>query len=126
MQRIVLRSKIHRACVTDANLEYEGSISIDRSLMEAAEIGEYEKVLIANLANGERIETYVIAAAPGSRTICLNGAAAHKFSIGDRVIIMAFGVAGEGELPWHQPRVVLVDEKNEIVAGPKLPRGSVR
>ncbi|UCD94368.1 MAG: aspartate 1-decarboxylase, partial [Candidatus Zixiibacteriota bacterium] len=86
------KSKIHRATVTDANLNYEGSITIDADLMKAADIVEYEKVQIANIANGERLETYVMTGEPGSGTICINGAAARKCRKGDLIIIISYGL----------------------------------
>jgi aspartate 1-decarboxylase len=115
MFRKILKSKIHRATVTDANLEYEGSITIDRTLMDAAGILPFEYLRIANLNNGERFETYVIAGEPGSGTICVNGAAAHKAGTGDRVIIFQYAYLGEEELASHVPKVVHVDEQNRIV-----------
>lgn len=115
MYRIMLKSKIHRACVTDANLDYQGSITIDRALMDAVDLREDEKVLVANLTNGKRIETYVIPAERGSKTICINGAAAHKFSKGDRIIVMAFSVVGEEELQTYQPRKIALNERNEVI-----------
>lgn len=110
----VLKSKLHRARVTDANAEYEGSIGISRNLLEAVGFLPYEKVLVANLENGERLETYVIVAdEPGQ--IVLNGAAAHKGSRGDRVIIMSFARISPEEAEYHKPRVAVLDDKNKIV-----------
>ncbi len=114
MELSILKSKIHRATVTEACLDYVGSITIDRELMEKAGILEYEKVLVANVENGERLETYVIAGEAGSGVICLNGAAAHMASVGDKVIIMAFGFFSPEEAVTSQPTVVFVDEKNKI------------
>lgn len=115
MLRKILKSKIHRATVTDANLEYEGSITIDGALMAAAGILPFEYLRIANLSNGDRFETYVISGEPGSGTICVNGAAAHKAGKGDLLIIFQYAYLGEEELAAHTPKVVHVDGKNRIV-----------
>ena len=114
MELFLLKSKIHRAVVTEARQDYIGSITIDRHLMEAAGITDYEKVLVANVDNGKRLETYVIPGAPHSGTICLNGAAAHDFSVGDKVIIMAFAALSQKEAETYRPEVVFVNEKNEL------------
>jgi aspartate 1-decarboxylase len=114
MQRFMLKSKIHRATVTDADLHYEGSISIDEKLLEAADIVPYEKVAIYNITNGERFTTYAIKAKKGSGTICLNGAAARKVSKGDLIIIASYVAADEKETQGWKPKCVLVDGKNEI------------
>ena len=111
----MLRSKIHRATVTDANLAYEGSITIDVQLMEAASLLPYEQVMISNLNNGERFETYVIPGERGSGKVCLNGPAARKGVAGDKIIIFAYGYYREEELKDFKPRIILVDEKNQIV-----------
>jgi len=108
----VCKSKIHRATVTDGDLNYVGSISIDRNLMEAADIVEYEKVQVANINTGDRFETYVIAAAAGSGTIALNGAAARRGEIGDLIIIIAYGVIDRTEAESFRPRIVHVDAAN--------------
>jgi aspartate 1-decarboxylase len=108
--RIFLRSKLHKATVTEANLEYVGSVTIDRDLMEAADLAEHEKVLIVDNTNGARLETYVIPGARGSGVICINGAAAHLVSRGDEVIIMAFEVTASP----RPPRVVLLGPGNRI------------
>jgi len=113
--RQILKSKIHRATVTDANLEYEGSITIDGALMEAAGILPYEYLRIANLNNGERFETYVIPGEPGRGTICVNGAAAHKAGKGDLVIIFQYAYLNEEELTSHMPKIIHVDGQNRIV-----------
>ena len=110
----VLKSKIHRALVTGANIEYMGSISIDKELMEHAGIIPYEKVLVASLDNGERLETYVIEGKRGSGVICLNGAAARKIVKGDRVIILSFALMDEKEAANHKPKSIYVNEKNKI------------
>ena len=108
--RTFLKSKIHRATVTEANLDYVGSISIDSSLMEKTGLEEYEKVAVWNISNGERIETYTVKAEQYSGTICLNGAAAKKFSKGDLVIIAAFETT---DTPT-KPKIILVDKNNKF------------
>ena len=115
MLRTFMRSKIHQARVTDANLNYVGSITIDEDIMEAVGISENEKVQVVNNNNGERIETYVIRGERGSKMICLNGAAARRFQIGDTVIIIAYGLVKEDEIALHQPKIVILDETNNIV-----------
>lgn len=115
MFRQMLKSKIHRATVTDANLEYEGSITIDKKLMEMADILPYEKVHVVDLSNGTRLETYAIEADAGSATICLNGAAARLVHKGDKVIIMSYASVKETAAQKMQPKIVLVDEENKIV-----------
>ncbi len=107
-----LKSKIHRATVTQAELNYVGSITVDSDLMEAAGLFEYEKVQIADVDNGARFETYVIAGDAGSGVICLNGAAARCVAVGDKVIIMSYARLTPEEIPANPPRVVFVDEKN--------------
>ena len=108
--RFFLRSKLHKARVTEANLEYVGSVTIDRDLMEAADLAEHEKVLIVDNTNGARLETYVIPGPRGSGVICINGAAAHLVSEGDEVIIMAFELAHRAPTPT----VVLLDAHNRV------------
>ena len=110
----MLKSKIHRATVTQAELNYVGSITIDESLMEAAGIIEYEKVQIADVDNGARFETYVIAGETGSGIICLNGAAARMVSTGDKVIIMSYAQMQPQEVKENPPKVVFVDDDNKI------------
>lgn len=114
MMITMLKSKIHRAVVVQAELNYVGSITIDSSLMEAAGILEYEKVQIADVENGNRFETYVIAGEPGSGMICLNGAAARQVQVGDHVIIMAYAEMTPEEVKEQKPQVVFVDEDNQI------------
>lgn len=111
----MLKGKIHRARVTQAELNYVGSVTIDRTLMDAAGILEYEKVQIADVDNGERLETYVIAGEAGSGVICLNGAAARCVSTGDKVIIMAYAQVTPEEAQSFKPKVVFVDEANRHV-----------
>jgi aspartate 1-decarboxylase len=108
----VLKSKIHPATVTEACLQYEGSIVIDEVLMKAAGIKEYEKVLVANIANGNRYETYVMKGKPDSGVICVNGAGARYSCVGDKVTVFAFGIIGESESV--HPKIVLVNGKNCI------------
>jgi aspartate 1-decarboxylase len=117
MQIQVLKSKIHRVKVTGANLNYIGSITIDESLLEASNIIEGEKVAIVNINNGERFETYAIPAKRGSKTICLNGATAHKGDVGDRLIIFTFAQVDEDEADALKPLVLVFDENNEIITG---------
>jgi aspartate 1-decarboxylase len=115
MMRVILKSKIHRATVTQADLHYVGSIAIDRELMEAADLLENEQVVIADITNGSRLETYVIPAPAGSGTIGINGAAAHLVNEGDLVIIMSYATVEDSEARAIKPTVVHVDEKNRIV-----------
>lgn len=110
----VLRSKIHRATVTENNLNYAGSITIDRDLMDAAGLYEFETVLVANVNNGTRHETYVIEGERGSGVICLNGAAARLCMVGDIVLVLSFAYMTAEELADHQPVVVLADEHNAV------------
>lgn len=110
----MLQAKIHRATVTQAELDYVGSITVDASLLEAAGIREYQKVQIVDVNNGQRFETYTIAGEKDSGVICLNGAAARCVSTGDKVIIMAYSAYEESELKDHHPKVVFVDDKNQI------------
>jgi aspartate 1-decarboxylase len=112
MIRTLLKSKIHRATVTEADLHYEGSVTIDAELMEAADLVSYEQVDIYDITNGNRLTTYVIPGGPGSGTICINGAAAHLVSPGDLVIIASYADYAEHEARGHEPRVVLVDAAN--------------
>jgi aspartate 1-decarboxylase len=111
----ILKSKIHRATVTDKNLEYEGSITVDEGLMAAAGIVENEKVHVLNLNNGSRFETYVIKGKKGSGSICVNGAAARLAEKGDRVIIVSYGFVDQAQTPVIKPKIVKVDMKNKII-----------
>lgn len=115
MNLTMLKGKIHRAVVTQAELNYVGSITIDTDLMKAAGILEYQMVQIVDVENGNRFETYTIAGEAGSGIICLNGAAARMAQAGDHVIIMAYAQLSEEESKQHQPNVVLVDENNKII-----------
>ena len=110
----VLYSKIHRATVTDANVNYVGSITIDEELIKKANLKLHQKVNIYNVTNGERFSTYVIKGAPNSGCICLNGAAAHKVNVGDKVIIAAYASMTPEEADNFEPTVILVDEKNKF------------
>jgi len=113
-QRIMLKSKIHRATVTDADLHYVGSITIDEELMEAADLLPYERVQVVDVDNGSRLETYVIGGRPGSGTIAMNGAAARLILKGDKIIIFSFNLVDEEEAHRLKPRIVYVDELNRI------------
>lgn len=115
MFRQMLRSKIHRATVTGAYLEYEGSLTIDEELMEAAGILPYEAIICSNLNNGERFMTYAISGKRGSGEIVLNGPTARKGAVGDQIIIFCYEYYGEEEIRKHGPRIVRVNEKNRIV-----------
>ena len=109
------KSKIHRATVTDANLNYEGSLTIDRKLMDAANILPFEKVQVLNINTGERAETYVIEGEPDSGTICCNGALARMVQIGDLLIIVAYGILNETEAKDFVPKVVYVNDQNRML-----------
>ena len=111
LMRIVIKSKIHKATVTDANLDYIGSITIDPDLMEKADLWPGEKVLVASNTSGSRLETYVIKGEAGSGCICMNGAAAHLIKTGEEIIIMAFAVTDEP----IEPKFILVDKNNKFV-----------
>ncbi len=115
MRRELFKSKIHRATITDANLHYEGSVTIDSDLVEAADLLAYERVQVVNVNNGARFETYVLPGEPGSGVVCLNGAAARLGEVGDRVIIISYAHYEESEAVGHQPRVVMVDDENRIL-----------
>ena len=115
MQRIMLKAKIHRARVTDANLDYEGSITIDETLMEAADILPFEQVQIYNVTNGNRFETYALKGEPHSGDICINGAAAHQAGKDDIIIIANFGLLDEEEHINQHPKLIYVDETNKII-----------
>ena len=110
----MLKSKIHRATVVQAELNYVGSITVDAALLEAAGIYEYEKVQVVDVNNGNRLETYTIAGERGSGMICLNGAAARCVSVGDKVIIMSYASMTQEEAKEFSPKVVFVDEDNKV------------
>jgi len=115
MKRTLLKSKIHRATVTDANLHYQGSVTIDPRLMEAADLVSWERVEIYNCTNGERFATYAIPGTPGEGEIVINGAAAHKATTGDVVILASYADYEDADCRSHQPSLVFVDERNRIV-----------
>lgn len=122
MQLTLLKCKLHRACVTHAELEYEGSCAIDEELLDVAGIREYEQIQIYNLANGERFTTYAIRAEAGSRVISVNGAAAHRASPGDRVIICAYATMDEAEADVFEPSLVYLNESNRVLrTGNQIP-----
>ena len=112
-----ISSKIHRATVTDANLNYVGSITIDEEFLEKANIFEWEKVEILNINNGERFQTYALKGKRGSKVFCLNGAAARKAQKGDKIIIVTYAQLTEEEIKTHKPTIVQVGENNEIIEG---------
>lgn len=114
MQRYMLKSKIHKATVTQADLMYEGSLTIDRDLMAAVGLYPYEKIKIYNICNGERFDTYAIEGEPGSGVIGLNGAAARKGMIGDLIIIVSYALYSEEDLKSFAPQVVILDQQNRI------------
>lgn len=127
MRLNVFKSKIHRCRVTEANLNYEGSVTIDADLMEAADILPHEQVQVLNVNNGERFDTYAIRGPRGSGVVCLNGPAARLAHVGDLVIILTYASMEREELERHTPRVVMVDDRNRIrsaepAAGPKVRR----
>ena len=109
----LLKSKLHHLRVTSCSPEYQGRLMIDEALMDAAGIANWEKLLVANLENGKRFETYAIAGKRGSGVACLNGAAASKGRVGDRLIVMTFALLENSEIATHRPKVVVLDEKNK-------------
>lgn len=113
MQRILMKSKIHRATVTEANLHYEGSVTVDTDLLKAADICLHEQVHIYDITNGQRLITYAIPGPAGSGTICINGAGAHLVAPGDLIIICSYAQFTADEIAGHQPRVVHVNEQNQ-------------
>jgi aspartate 1-decarboxylase len=115
MQLTLLKAKLHRACVTHAELDYEGSCAIDSKLLDASGILEFEQIQIYNVTNGERFTTYAIKAEPGSGIISVNGAAAHKASVGDRVIICVYSQMDAAAARVFKPRLIYCDELNRIV-----------
>ena len=116
MKRIMCKSKIHRATVTDSNLAYEGSVSIDGALLDAADIQEYEQVHVVNIANGARFETYAMRAPPSSGDVVVNGAAARLVQPGDAVIIFSYASYDEAELESFAPTFIFVDAENRIAS----------
>lgn len=111
----LLKSKLHRACVTHAERDYEGSCAIDADLLELAGIRPYEQIDIYNVTNGERLTTYAIRAEPGSRIVSVNGAAAHRAAVGDRVIVCGYGVMEQAEADAHRPDLVYLDAGNNVI-----------
>lgn len=123
MQRHLMKSKIHRATITSADLHYEGSLTVDQDLLAAADLREHEEVQVVNVNNGARFSTYVIPGPRGSGVLQLNGAAARLGMAGDRVIVISYGVFDEAEAERHAPTVVFVDERNRIVRPPLRAEG---
>ncbi len=115
MLKSMLRAKIHQATVTDSNLQYEGSLTIDQDLLDATDIRAYEQIRVSNMNNGERFETYVIPGERGSGTICLNGAAARKGEKDDVLIIFSYAYYSEDELGDHAPTIIRLDRNNKII-----------
>lgn len=115
MELTLLKCKLHKACVTHAEVDYDGSCAVDSALLEAAGIAEYERVDVYNLRNGERLTTYAIAAERGSGVVSMNGAAAHKAQPGDRVIICCYCNLSEEQARRHRPRLIYLDESNAVV-----------
>jgi aspartate 1-decarboxylase len=114
MKRMMLRAKLHRLSVTGRSLEYEGSLTVDSALLEAADILPGERVQIVNINNGARFETYVLEGKKGSGVVCLNGAAARLAEIGDLIIVIAYAIVDETKLAKFKPKIVLVDKENQI------------
>ncbi len=119
MKLEMLKSKIHRARITDANINYVGSITIDETLMKAVDIVENERVYVYNINNGERFDTYVIKGEKDSGEICINGAAARLVQIDDIIIIVAYCILEQNELASFKPKIIVVDEHNKIIQNPK-------
>ena len=115
MWRTICKSKIHRATVTDANVEYPGSLTLDADLMKAADLLPYEQVHVVDVTNGARLVTYCIEGAPGSGTVCVNGAAARLVAPGDKVILIAYAQLAPSEVESFSPKIVTVDERNRIL-----------
>lgn len=116
MLRCLLRAKLHMARITEANLMYIGSLAVDEDLMDLADLAPYEKIMVSNMDNGERFDTYIIPAPRGSGEICINGAAARKGMVGDRLIVFAFAYLTEEEVKTFKPKVVILSENNKPVA----------
>ncbi len=121
MLRTILKSKIHRAVVTQTELQYEGSLTLDSTLMEAADLLPHERVMVYNINNGERFDTYIIEGEPGTGIVCINGAAARKACVGDLIIIASYGMYDEAEIERLVTNIVLLDEKNRISSLKKIP-----
>jgi aspartate 1-decarboxylase len=116
MKRIVLKSKIHRATITDTNVDYDGSLTLDGVLMSEANLIPYEQIQVYNITNGERFTTYLIKGRDNSGEVVVNGAAAKKVNSGDKVIIVAYAIMDEAEMDFFVPRVLLVDDQNNITS----------
>ena len=112
----MLKAKIHRVTVTEANLDYTGSLTLDEDLMDAARIKEYEKIHVLDITNGSRIETYIIRGKRSSGQVCINGAAAHLIKTGDLVIIVSYCQITDEESLYHQPQIVYVDADNQVLS----------
>ncbi len=117
----MLKSKLHRAMVTQTELQYEGSLTLDKSLMEAADLLPHERVMVYNIHNGERFDTYIIEGEADTGIVCVNGAAARKACVGDLIIIAAYGLYEDDELDSFSTTIVLLDEKNHIKSVKKIP-----
>lgn len=126
MQREMLRAKIHRITVTERDVEYEGSLSLDAELMRACDMRPYERIDVYDIDNGNRFSTYLIEGRPGSGCCCVNGAAAHKVEVGDKVILAAYATLDESELADHRPRVVLIGENNRVISADHAERPGVK
>ncbi|MEW6213962.1 MAG: aspartate 1-decarboxylase [Nitrospirota bacterium] len=116
MLRCILRAKIHMATVTESNLSYEGSITIDEAILKKAEIRPYEQVMVSNLNNGERFETYVIPGKSGSGEVCLNGPTARKGVVGDKIIVFCYSFFEDSKIKSFKPKIVLLDSENRILS----------
>ena len=114
MRRLMLKSKIHKARTTESNLDYEGSLSLDEDLMNAADMLPHEQIQVYNISNGERFTTYIIKGEAGSGLVGVNGAAAHKASVGDELIITSYAVMKEEEIEFFTPKIIICDENNKI------------
>lgn len=114
MKRQILKSKVHQAVVTETNLEYEGSLTLDETLMEAADLVPFEQVHVLNITNGERFITYLIKGKKDSGVVGVNGAAAHKASVGDKLIVVSYTFMDDEEINFFIPKVIIVDERNKI------------
>ena len=114
MLRHMLKSKIHRATITEADLNYEGSLTIDKELLDAVDLHPFERVMVYNINNGERFDTYAIEGKPGSGVIGLNGAAARKGVIGDKIIIVSYAFFSDEELSVYSPKIILLDRSNQV------------
>jgi len=115
MERIMLKSKIHDARVTDKNINYQGSITLDKNLVKKAGLFPFEQVHVYNISNGERFITYVIQEEKNSGVVCLNGAAAHKVNIGDRLIVASYALMSDEEADSYNPKILILDKKNQVI-----------